>query len=287
MQGTFGWPSGPGGSAVDSIGNVFVADSQEGQIQKFDPNGGFLLKWGSFGTGAGQFWGPGDVAVDARGHVFSIEAGITNRVQKFDGSGNFITMWGHTGTGDGEFTNPYGIAVDATGDIYIADTGNGRVQKFNNNGAVLLKWASPAGYSWPYGVTTDPAGHVYVTFAAQRVVKFDSVGTYLAEWPTLGLSYDIATDGIGNFYVPETQFLVGTSTTAMFTSDGTLLARWGPAPPFLGNLVDPRGVSAGVLGNTISIYISDQQTTSVQKFTWTRTPVLSRSWSDLKRRYQK
>lgn len=57
----WGWPVrlAPWG-AVDMLGNIYVADSGNNRIQKFDSNGAFLVKWGSFGTGDGQFDTPCD-----------------------------------------------------------------------------------------------------------------------------------------------------------------------------------------------------------------------------------
>jgi tripartite motif-containing protein 71 len=50
--------------AIDSSGNVFVTDGANNRVQKFDPNGKFLAKWGKGGTGDGEFDLPGGLAVD-------------------------------------------------------------------------------------------------------------------------------------------------------------------------------------------------------------------------------
>jgi DNA-binding beta-propeller fold protein YncE len=91
----------------------------------------FARKWGSFGTGDGQFRNPFGVAVNpSTGDVFVVDLS-NNRVQKFDSSGNFIAKWGSAGSGDGQFENPFGVAVNpSTGDVFVADTGNSRIQVF-------------------------------------------------------------------------------------------------------------------------------------------------------------
>ena len=61
----FNWPSGV---AVDSSGNVYVATSD--RIQKFDSSGNFITKWGSLGSGDGQFYHPSGVAIDSSGNVY-------------------------------------------------------------------------------------------------------------------------------------------------------------------------------------------------------------------------
>ena len=116
----------PSGVAVDTSGNVFVADSSNNRIQKFTSTGVFIAKWGSFGTGPGQFISPEGVAVDASESVFVADTS-NSRVQKFDSTGVFITQWDG---GAGGFDNPRGIAVDASGNIFVADTANNRIQKF-------------------------------------------------------------------------------------------------------------------------------------------------------------
>ena len=97
----------PVGVAVDSSGNVYITDSSDNLIQKFDSNGNHITKWGSFGSGNGQFYGPDGVAVDSAGNVYVADT-ANHRIQKFDSNGNFITKWGSFGSGDGQFYYPRG-----------------------------------------------------------------------------------------------------------------------------------------------------------------------------------
>ena len=85
--------SNPSGVAVDSSGNVYVADTGNNRIQKFDSSGGFIAKWGSSGSGDGQFSYPSGVAVDSSGNVYVADTS-NQRIQKFNSSGGFITKWG-------------------------------------------------------------------------------------------------------------------------------------------------------------------------------------------------
>src|SRR5256885_2285815 len=66
---------GTAGIATDaSTGNVYVGDSDNNRVQKFDSNGKFLSKWGSLGTGNGKFTDPGDVATDAKtSNVYTVD----------------------------------------------------------------------------------------------------------------------------------------------------------------------------------------------------------------------
>ena len=65
----------PRGIAVDSDDNIYVADSGNSQIKKFDSHGKFLISWGSSGTGNGQFISPSGIAVDSSDNVYVVDAG--------------------------------------------------------------------------------------------------------------------------------------------------------------------------------------------------------------------
>jgi NHL repeat len=72
----------PAGIAVDSADNVYVNDSNNSRIQKFDSNGSYLTKWGLYGAGNGQFDGPDGIAIDSSGKVY-VADGYNNRIQVF------------------------------------------------------------------------------------------------------------------------------------------------------------------------------------------------------------
>ena len=99
--GTFGLSNGrfnhPNGIAVDSSGNVFVADYNNDRIQKFTNSGTFIRAWGTLGSLDGQFDHPWDVALDSSGNVFVADT-WNDRIQKFTNNGNFLAKWGTSGS---------------------------------------------------------------------------------------------------------------------------------------------------------------------------------------------
>ncbi len=136
--------SSPQGISIDSYGFVYIVDSGNNRIQKFDSIGNFVTKWGAAGSGDGQFSAPQGIAIDAHGFVYIVDGG-NNRIQKFDANGNFIAKWGTAGSGDGQFNAPFGIAAGPTGFIFVSDTGNNRIQKFDSNGNFIYWWVPQNG----------------------------------------------------------------------------------------------------------------------------------------------
>jgi tripartite motif-containing protein 71 len=70
---------------VDASGNVFVVDEGNNRIQKFDANGSFITKWGTLGSGDGQFEEPTSIALDSSGNVYGVDRG-NSRIQVFSSS---------------------------------------------------------------------------------------------------------------------------------------------------------------------------------------------------------
>src|ERR1051325_5708081 len=129
----------PYGVATDASGNVYVADTGNDRIQKFDPTGAFITTWGGTGYGAGQFRQPYGIGTSRGGYVYVSDT-VNRRIQKFDANGKFVAVWGFGGYGDGQFVDPAGIATDAAGNVYVADSGNDRIQKFDSSGTFLVAW---------------------------------------------------------------------------------------------------------------------------------------------------
>ena len=211
----------PQGVAVDSVGNVFVADKQNNRIQKRDAsNGSWSEVGGGYGSAAGQFRYPHGVAVDPAGNVFVADTN-NNRIQRFDASGNWQVTWGGNGPGwggsgsaAGQFNQPQGVAVDPAGNVVVADTGNMRIQKRNGASWSVLGsgQGNQAGQFWfPRGVAVDSAGNIFVADTFNyRVQKFDAGGTWLGMWGRQGTAdgyFDapagVAVGSNGHVYVAD------------------------------------------------------------------------------------
>lgn len=184
--------SGPQGAAVDSAGNVYIADTFNSTIRKITPAGVVTTLAGlagnngnTDGTGsAARFSSPRGVAVDGAGNVYVGDS--NNHTIRMITPGGVVTtvagLAGNSGNTDGtgnvaRFNQPRGIAVDGAGVLYVADTNNHTIRRITAGG-VVTTLAGLAGSSGSTNATGSAA-----RFSNPRGVAVDSAGTtvYVAD----------------------------------------------------------------------------------------------------------
>jgi sugar lactone lactonase YvrE len=186
------------GVAVDSTGNVYVADSGNNTIRKVTPAAAVTTVAGlaatpgtADGSGpAARFSFPTGVVADGAGNIYIADS-ANHTIRKITPAGVVSTLAGRaevSGSADGSgpnarFSAPQGLAADAAGNLYVADTSNHTIRKITPDGRVstfagqasnpghLDGIGSAARFVYPEGVAVDAAGNVYVADTANNTIR--------------------------------------------------------------------------------------------------------------------
>src|SRR5665213_3067444 len=253
----------PTGVAVDSFGNIYVADQNNDLIRKITAGGVVTTLAGQAGvygstnaTGtAASFNSPTGVAVDTAGNVYV--ADMANcLIRKITAGGIVSTLAGQprvngstnaTGTA-ASFYYPTGVAVDTAGNVYVADSGNNLIRKITSGGVVTTLAGSLSGgstngtgtaasFNQPFGVAVDTVGNIYVTDTLNNLIRKITSGGVVTTMAGEGSGF-----GVHGWPNPG-------STNGM-----------GPAASF--NF--PTGITVDSSGN---VYIGDQNNNMIRKIT--------------------
>ncbi len=190
--------------AVDSLGNIYLADASNNAIRMISQSTGTITTLAGLGPDHAGSTGdngpatlatlnsPHGVAADPKGNIY-ISDDVNHVIRKIAG-GSIKTIAG-TGSegysGDGgpataaTFRSLVGIAVDAEGNVYIADAGNNAIRKITASTGKISTFAGSgtAGYSGdggpateaklsgPWGVAVDGAGNVYIADTGNSAIR--------------------------------------------------------------------------------------------------------------------
>ena len=306
----------PWGVAVDSVGNLYIADTQNNRVRKVSAETITTVA----GNGVGGFSGEGGpatsaslsnpwgLAVDSVGNLYIADQG-NHRIRKVSGE-TITTVVGNGNrgySGDGgpatsaSLNSPSGLTLDSDGNLYTADQGNERIRKVSGgtittvagNGVFAFSGdggsATSASLYSPGGVAVDSAGNLYIAEGNQITTDYrnsrirkvsDGIITTVAGngayrfsgdgGPVTSASLDqpqgVAADSAGNLYIADTfnhrirKVSGGTITTVAGNGVGGFSGDGGPATN--ASLRLPSGVAVDSTG---TLYIADTGNSRIRK----------------------
>lgn len=221
-------------------------------------------KWGSYGTGPGEFQSPHGIAVKRdvdRGNVYVADTGNL-RIQYFGSTGSYIDYWyAHN------LNEPLGLDFAWwTGQQLSVATGgfwHPEVQKYTPTGSLLNYWEEH-----PLDVAVAYSGYIYIV-ADYHVKYYTGSGSFVGSWGGAGSGngkfqtpWGIAAAPNNRIYVADTY----NDRIQYFTSTGSFLGKWGSEGSGEGQFNGPTGIT---VGNDFRVYVADRLNDRIQQFTGT------------------
>jgi tripartite motif-containing protein 71 len=183
-----GFFSTPKDIAIDKIGDIYIVDSKNNRIQKFNAAGNFILAWGKEGDGPGDFKEPCGIDAGPDGNIYVADT-WNGRVEVFTNAGAFLMDVGK----DRGMWGPRDVGLDSKGNIYACDTGFGRIEKFNEKGKYLATIGKKGGgkgqgeFLEPFSIKQGPDGNMYVLDRKNyRVQVLTTGGAFIREFRVKG-----------------------------------------------------------------------------------------------------
>ena len=218
----------PEGTCWLRDGRIAVADTHYHRVLFYDPRGVLL---GSLGKASpqgaeltrdappGTFVFPMSIVEDDAGFLYVSEYGGNDRIQKFGPDGRCVAVIGSPGHGPGQFQRAAGLAwrrgAQGEGLLYVADTENGRVQVFRDDGVFVeaLDARESGGLALPYDVEALAGGDLLVAeWGAGRITRLDGRGRVVGRFGSAGTGegqfrtpWGVAVDGRGRVRVADTE----------------------------------------------------------------------------------
>ena len=246
----------PGGVAMDTSGNIYIADTADNTIRKIAAGGTVSTFAGSpgisgsaDGNGTNAFFNaPQGVAVDNSGNVYVADTG-NDTIRKITSAGVVTTLAGEPGNAgsanglgtNAQFYAPEGLAVDASSNVFVADTWNDTIRELSSSGSVttIAGWPGTFGstnatgtnalFYEPGGVAVDASDDVFVADTGNNAVREIAAGG----------SVTTLAGSVGNF-----GYTNGTGTNALFNA--------------------PQGIAIDSSGN---LYVADYLNNAIRRVT--------------------
>lgn len=276
----------PESLALDSAGNVWVADTSNHRVTEYSPQGAYLYSFGAFGSGNGQLNAPKGIAIDTQRNLIWVSDTGNNRVQKFNMKGQFQCSVGSVSA-------PRGLSVRlSNGNVWVANAGIHSITRLTTAcGSTLTIGGFGSGdaqFSTPLDTAQDSAGNVYVTdYNNSRVQKFNQNGVYQSQFGVAGSGDSrftaspqfsgagaIDIDAAGDLFVTD----YSNSRIQKFTPEGVPITLFGWPGPGKGQVDHPIGIAVDGAG---SVWVADTNNHRIERFAPSKSdqsPLLVNTW---------
>ena len=252
----------PYGIVFSKDGMWVVTDYSNHCVWIFDKEDQLVRKFGSGGTGNGEFCSPHGIVFHANSYLYVTDYG-NHRVQKFDINGTYLLQFGTKGSANGQLQSPVGIVLH-NDKLYVAEWGNHRISVFQLDGQFShIIGSGQLKYPWYIAVSTNDQllvsdyGHDCIsifTLDGNYVRKIDSKGTTFLNGPI-----GIATDIYGFILVT----IYNMNSVSIFNEDGIFIHSFGSYGSGHGQFSLPRGIAISPTGD---VYICDANNKRIQIF---------------------
>ena len=236
----------PAASAVDSAGNIYIADSGANSIKKWTAS---TQQTTTLVTGLNA---PLGVAVDSSGNVYIADTntgGTNGAIKEWNASTQQVS------TLVSGLNYPVGVAVDRSGNVYFSDSDNNAVKEWAASTQQVSTLVS-SGLNFPLGVAVDAIGNVYIADASNSAVKeWNAATQQVTTLISAGLPNPrgIAVDGSGNLYISDVNLSAVDVWNAVSQQISTLVSS---------GLSGPRRVAVDGSGN---VYITDSGNDAIKE----------------------
>ena len=253
-SGSMGWITNssnilyrPTGVAVDSKGNVFVAEVERHRIKKYDSSGNLLKTFGGYGGSNGRFRYPYKIAVDSSDNIY-VSDYLNHRVQKLNNEGKWLKNF----TG---IVYPVGVTVDSGGNVYAGgqNGSTGTIRKWNSSGTYITQWLS----RYPYGLSAN-GGTIYAINHNARVYEYSDAGILQASWRVNIYPTGIEVNNNGIYIAAYSKHKV-----QKYLLNGNYSTEWGSYGSGNSNFKYIWGLGSDNSGN---IYVADTRNHAIKKF---------------------
>lgn len=229
--------------SVDLFGSIYIADTGNNRVLKFNKDGKLIKIVGGFGWEKEQFYSPYDIHVSSVLDIFVADYN-NNRIERYDKDLNYISSLHSSEDWDDQFQfgYPKSVASSIHGELFIIDGENIRLLKLNSFGEPEMSFGDFAEGKGrllqPVQVIISPDDRIYVSDSqANKIIVFDYFGNYLTE---IGSNFLKKPQGI--FYSPVKLLFVadpGNKRVVVFTPGGELIISWSKISAEIGLFQNP------------------------------------------------